>query len=219
MSLAGAFINLSSLCWHSLLKMPWFINYLFIFFRKALNSRNQPNLRRGVVGDPLAMGSLRTPLPAVPAPHQPSWYVRNLSVQVKKGDLLLKRCWLTPPPPRFYIKLSSPPPVQQLDFHDSSPMFLRSSSLTSSNDEEDDGFLDVLDDNMEVSPCPSYVFMDSFFFSAIPFCQTRFLTSPICCLQNDSGVPMGMASLLTAPLVADSIGEDSVSVQTLAAVC
>uniref|UniRef100_A0A3B4GL96 M-phase inducer phosphatase n=1 Tax=Pundamilia nyererei TaxID=303518 RepID=A0A3B4GL96_9CICH len=73
------------------------------------------------------------------------------------------------------LMLSSPPPVQQLDFHDSSPMFLRSSSLTSSNDDEDDGFLDVLDDNME----------------------------------NDSGVPMGMASLLTAPLVADSIGEDS----------
>uniref|UniRef100_A0A669F2I4 M-phase inducer phosphatase n=1 Tax=Oreochromis niloticus TaxID=8128 RepID=A0A669F2I4_ORENI len=73
------------------------------------------------------------------------------------------------------LMLSSPPPVQQLDFHDSSPMFLRSSSLTSSNDDEDDGFLEVLDDNME----------------------------------NDSGVPMGMASLLTAPLVADRIGEDS----------
>lgn len=41
----------------------------------------------------------------------------------------------------------------------------------------------------------------------------------MCCLQNDSGVPMGMASLLTAPLVADSIGEDSVSVHTLGAVC
>ncbi|KAM9340734.1 M-phase inducer phosphatase 2 [Symphorus nematophorus] len=74
------------------------------------------------------------------------------------------------------LMLSSPPPVQQLDFHDSSPMFLRRSSLTSSlNDEEDDGFLDVLDDNME----------------------------------NDSGIPMGMASLLTAPLVSDSTAEDS----------
>lgn len=70
----------------------------------------------------------------------------------------------------------SPPPVQQLDFCDSSPMFLRRSSLTSSlNDDEDDGFLEVLDDNME----------------------------------NDSGMPTGMATLLTAPLVADSTGEDS----------
>lgn len=73
------------------------------------------------------------------------------------------------------LMLSSPTPVQQLDFHDS-PMLLRRSSLTSSlNDDEDDGFLEVMDDNME----------------------------------NDSGMPMGMASLLTAPLVADSTGEDS----------
>lgn len=49
------------------------------------------------------------------------------------------------------LQFSSPPPVQQLEFFDSSPMFLRRSSLTSSlNDDEDDGFLDVLDDNMEV---------------------------------------------------------------------
>ncbi|KAM9354396.1 M-phase inducer phosphatase 2 [Pholidichthys leucotaenia] len=70
----------------------------------------------------------------------------------------------------------SSPPVQQFDFLDSnSPMFLRSSSLTSSlNDDEDDGFMDVLDDNME----------------------------------SDSGMPMGMASLLTAPLVADSKIDD-----------
>ncbi|XP_044022738.1 M-phase inducer phosphatase 2 [Siniperca chuatsi] len=74
------------------------------------------------------------------------------------------------------LMFSSPPQIQQLDFYDSSPMFLRRSSLTSPlNDDEDDGFLDVLDDNME----------------------------------NDSGMPMGMASLLTAPLVADSTGEDS----------
>ncbi|KAM4541667.1 M-phase inducer phosphatase 2 [Odontesthes bonariensis] len=74
------------------------------------------------------------------------------------------------------LMLSSPPPVQQLDLYDSSPMFLRRSSLTSSlNDDDDDGFLDVLDDNME----------------------------------SDSGMPMGMASLLTAPLMADRIGEDS----------
>ncbi|TDG99174.1 hypothetical protein EPR50_G00208840 [Perca flavescens] len=74
------------------------------------------------------------------------------------------------------LMFSSPTPIQQLDFQDSSPMFLRRSSPTSSlNDDEDDGFLDVMDDHME----------------------------------NDSGMPMGMASLLTAPLVADSTGEDS----------
>ncbi|XP_074516384.1 M-phase inducer phosphatase 2 isoform X1 [Sebastes fasciatus] len=74
------------------------------------------------------------------------------------------------------LMFSSPPPIQQLDFFDSSPMFLRRSSPTASlNDDEDDGFLEVLDDNME----------------------------------NDSGMPMGMASLLTAPLVADRTAEDS----------
>ncbi|MEQ2283824.1 hypothetical protein AMECASPLE_015473 [Ameca splendens] len=72
------------------------------------------------------------------------------------------------------LMLSSPP-VQKLQY-DSSPVFLRRSSLTSSlNDDEDDGFLDVLDDNME----------------------------------DDSGMPTGMASLLTAPLMADNTGEDS----------
>lgn len=50
-------------------------------------------------------------------------------------------------------QLSSPPFMQQLDFYDSSPVFLRRSSNTSCpNDDEDDGFLDVLDDNMEVRP-------------------------------------------------------------------
>lgn len=74
------------------------------------------------------------------------------------------------------LMFSSPPPIQQLDFQDTSPMFLRRSSLTSSlNEDEDDGFLEALDDNME----------------------------------NDSGMPIGMASLLHAPLVADSAGEDS----------
>ncbi|XP_071354940.1 M-phase inducer phosphatase 2 [Trachinotus anak] len=74
------------------------------------------------------------------------------------------------------LMFSSPPPIQHLDFNDSSPMFLRSSSLTSSlNDDDDDGFLEVLDDNME----------------------------------NDSAMPMGMASLLTAPLVSDTSAEDS----------
>ncbi|KAM9842866.1 M-phase inducer phosphatase 2 [Aulostomus maculatus] len=75
------------------------------------------------------------------------------------------------------LMLSSPPPMQQLDLYDSSPMFLRRSSLTSSlnDNEEDDGFLDILDDNME----------------------------------NTSAMPMGMAILLTAPLVSDTVGEDS----------
>ncbi|XP_068608011.1 M-phase inducer phosphatase 2 [Brachionichthys hirsutus] len=68
----------------------------------------------------------------------------------------------------------SPPPVQPLDIHDSSPLYLRRSSLTSSLNDEDDGFLDVLDGDIE----------------------------------DDSAMPMGMVSLLTAPLVADP-GEDS----------
>lgn len=44
--------------------------------------------------------------------------------------------------------------MQQLDFYDSSPSFLRRSSLTSSlnHEDEDDGFLEILDDNMEVRP-------------------------------------------------------------------
>lgn len=42
--------------------------------------------------------------------------------------------------------------MQQLDIYDSSPVFLRRSSLISSlnDDDEDDGFLEILDDNMEV---------------------------------------------------------------------
>ncbi|XP_041828867.1 M-phase inducer phosphatase 2 [Melanotaenia boesemani] len=73
------------------------------------------------------------------------------------------------------LMLSSPPPVQQMDLYDSSPTFLRRSSLTSLNDDDEDGFLEILDDNME----------------------------------NNSGMPMGMASLLTAPLMSDNTGEDS----------
>ncbi|XP_055017083.1 M-phase inducer phosphatase 2 [Boleophthalmus pectinirostris] len=72
------------------------------------------------------------------------------------------------------LMFTSPPRVEQPDF-DSSPMFLRRSSLTCSLDDEDDGFLDIMDDNME----------------------------------NDSGMPMGMASLLTAPLVGENTAEDS----------
>ncbi|KAG7510060.1 M-phase inducer phosphatase 2 [Solea senegalensis] len=71
------------------------------------------------------------------------------------------------------LMLSSPPLSQQLDFFDSSPMFLR--RLSTNDEDDDDGFFGVLDDDME----------------------------------NDSGMPMGMASLLTAPLVSDNAGEDS----------
>lgn len=53
-----------------------------------------------------------------------------------------------------FPQISSPSPVQQLEFHDSSPMSLRRSSLND-DDDDDDGFLDSLDDNMEVR---AYVF-------------------------------------------------------------
>ncbi|XP_029901130.1 M-phase inducer phosphatase 2 [Myripristis murdjan] len=70
----------------------------------------------------------------------------------------------------------SPPPAQRLEFCDNSPMFLRRSSLTCSlTDDDDDGFLDVLDDNLE----------------------------------NNSGMPVGMDSLLNAPLVSSSKEDDS----------
>lgn len=72
------------------------------------------------------------------------------------------------------LMFTSPPRVQPPDF-DHSPMFLRRSSLTCSLDDEDDGFLDIMDDNME----------------------------------DDSGMPVGMASLLTAPLVGENKAEDS----------
>ncbi|XP_072314382.1 M-phase inducer phosphatase 1-like [Eucyclogobius newberryi] len=70
-----------------------------------------------------------------------------------------------------------PPGVQQHDF-DSSPVFLRRFSLTCSDD-EDDGFLDIMDENME----------------------------------NDSEMLMGMASLLTAPLIGENKAEDSPIIQ------
>uniref|UniRef100_A0A3Q3XRE7 M-phase inducer phosphatase n=1 Tax=Mola mola TaxID=94237 RepID=A0A3Q3XRE7_MOLML len=73
------------------------------------------------------------------------------------------------------VQLSSPP-FQDPDLYNSSPMYQRQFSFTSSlNDDGDDGFQEILDDNME----------------------------------NDSGMPQGMASLLTAPLVADRSLEDS----------
>lgn len=46
----------------------------------------------------------------------------------------------------IFLQFTSPPHVQQPNF-DSSPVFVRQCSL---NDYEDDGFLDVLDDDMEV---------------------------------------------------------------------
>lgn len=73
------------------------------------------------------------------------------------------------------LMFTSPPRDHQPDF-DSSPMFLRRSSLTCSLDDEDDGFLDIMDDNME----------------------------------NDSGMPVGMASLLTAPLVGENNADSPV---------
>lgn len=106
-------------------------------------------------------------------PTKPASRCRNRSFNGGQAkDTLARRPSSAPA-----LMLCSPPPGQQQDFFDSSPMFLRRSSLTSSlnDDDEDDGFLDVLDDNME----------------------------------NDSGMPMGIASLLTAPLVSDSSAEDS----------
>lgn len=160
------------------------------------------------------------------------------------------------------VQFSSPPPIQQLDFCDSSPLFLRRSSLTSSLDDEDDGFLEVLDDNMEVRPL-SLTFMKRTHLLSLRIFQNGFwyiwnhslpwenrdhtltgftesqnsysllfkLRSHMISLwwsvlylsddtafhlQNNSGMPMGMASLLTAPLVSDSAGEDSVSLNLVA---
>ncbi len=143
----------------------------------------------------------------------------------------------------FPVQLSSPSPVQQLEFHDS-PLFLRRSSLTSSlNDDEDDGFLDVLDDNMEVRPCLLHCHAWKYWLNGLycKFClseitvslrdiqgiklsiKEQLLLSALslsdkthCHPQSDSSMPMGMASLLTAPLVADSTGEDSVSLSVVA---
>ncbi|CAN9502614.1 unnamed protein product [Ophioblennius macclurei] len=67
------------------------------------------------------------------------------------------------------LMLSSPLPVQQLDFQDCSPVFSRCSSLAS----EDDGFLDVLDDNMESD-------------SAMPSGMASLLTAPL--VSDDSPV-------------------------------
>uniref|UniRef100_A0A3P8PSQ8 M-phase inducer phosphatase n=1 Tax=Astatotilapia calliptera TaxID=8154 RepID=A0A3P8PSQ8_ASTCA len=155
--------------------------YLMAFSPALKGQQNDPN-RYGVFG--------QQPSQVSTSQHENKENMPEESFEFKKPTKPASRCrgrsfnngqskdaFACRPSSAPALMLSSPPPVQQLDFHDSSPMFLRSSSLTSSNDDEDDGFLDVLDDNME----------------------------------NDSGVPMGMASLLTAPLVADSIGEDSVS--------
>ncbi|KAG5848203.1 hypothetical protein ANANG_G00095970 [Anguilla anguilla] len=66
--------------------------------------------------------------------------------------------------------MMSPPPTERLcSLDDGSPIALRRSSLTCSLDDDDDGFLDVLDDDVE----------------------------------SDSGMPMGLSSLLTAPLVGE----------------
>lgn len=118
-------------------------------------------------------------------------------------------------------QLSSPPPVQQLEFYDSSPMFLRRSSFTN-DDDDDDGFQDALNDNMEVRPFylhwHPWIYVVFFVhFHHLLLCtislQNVELSLIICHFQNDSEMPMGMASLLTAPLVADSIAEDSVRIR------
>lgn len=101
--------------------------------------------------------------------------------------------------------------MQQLDFSDASPAFPRRSSDTSClNEDEDDGFLEVLDDNVEVRPLCAALLSG--------LCPAG--SNHICVLpQDDSGMPMGMASLLTAPLVADSAAQDSVSRSGLPALC
>ncbi|KAJ8389527.1 hypothetical protein AAFF_G00119170 [Aldrovandia affinis] len=72
--------------------------------------------------------------------------------------------------------MMSPPPAERLcSLDEDSPIALRRSSLTCSLDDDDDGFLDVMDDDVE----------------------------------NDSDMPMGMASLLTAPLVREGTAEDT----------
>lgn len=88
-------------------------------------------------------------------------------------------------------QLSSPPPVtQQLRFCDSSP-----SSL---NDDEDDGFLEILDDHDEVGPGPA---------RPGPVRWRRLRVTPSVPPQGAAGMPTGMASLLTAPLVADGAAD------------
>uniref|UniRef100_H3CYX9 M-phase inducer phosphatase n=1 Tax=Tetraodon nigroviridis TaxID=99883 RepID=H3CYX9_TETNG len=74
------------------------------------------------------------------------------------------------------LMLSSPPSEQQPGSSDCSPVFLRRSSNASPlRDDEDDGFLEVLDGDME----------------------------------DECAMPTGLASLLTAPLVADGAAQDS----------
>lgn len=72
-----------------------------------------------------------------------SLQVCSCSCPALKGDWLSVYFFL-------FVQLSSPPAVQLLDLHESSPVFLRRSSLTSSLNDDDDGFLEILDDNMEV---------------------------------------------------------------------
>ncbi|KAK2809771.1 hypothetical protein Q5P01_000493 [Channa striata] len=96
------------------------------------------------------------------------------------------------------LTLSSPLPVQQLDFNDSSPVFLRRSSLTSSlnDDDEDDGF----------HGCARRQRGDEAFHLHIHATITHL--DMFNNFQNDSEMLTGMSSLLIAPLVTDSTGED-----------
>lgn len=94
-------------------------------------------------------------------------------------------------------------------------MILRCSSSASpcNDDEDDDGFMELLDDNVEVRPRPftdgnsDGVLLNLRFWRLA--CTHGLHHS--CRPQNVSGMPAGMASLLTAPLVAGGAAEDSVS--------
>ncbi|KAG9343985.1 hypothetical protein JZ751_012461 [Albula glossodonta] len=88
---------------------------------------------------------------------------------------------MSPPPAERFFSLDDGSPMalpsadRLCSLDDGSPISLRRSSLTCSLDDDDDGFLDVLDDDVD----------------------------------NGSELPSGMASLLTAPLVGESIAEDT----------
>lgn len=121
-----------------------------------MNSRNPPSQCHVLVCNRSTVVGQRKRSPAGPAPPLPSWYLHLWAISVHLWIKLVIAFWRDANVTQYIIFSSfqfSSPPVQQqqLDFYDSSPMFLRRSSLTSSlNEDEDDGFMDILDDNMEV---------------------------------------------------------------------
>uniref|UniRef100_A0A3P8WIL2 M-phase inducer phosphatase n=1 Tax=Cynoglossus semilaevis TaxID=244447 RepID=A0A3P8WIL2_CYNSE len=78
-------------------------------------------------------------------PTKPVSRSRGQSFSGQSKDLLACRPCSAPA-----LMLSSPPPVQQLNFYDSSPVLRSSSANSPLSQYDDDGFSDVLDDNMEV---------------------------------------------------------------------